>query len=443
MQLSVLFILLIILSAWIDGLLFLAGYLVYNQETPGWQLIAIRSFALGCVNFISNSIYYLVEYGALLSLIVLILLDYVLFKRWDKTKKAYEILIPFSIILASNLISGITVASYLNSIQLTPMTWMVQKPLNYIVLNVVAYFFIVLSLFLIRFISHSEHTRRQMNPNVYVKMMTGLIGIVFYLSFNMVIILRQFTRVLSTFEVYTYYCLTVFCGLIILYLTHTVARQEVYKTEYQQQLFYSEKLEGMFNELKHIQHGYNNLISTLQGYVMLEDWQQLDTFLNELVQNESCCNRMVFQKLKNIKNAGLFGLIFQKVEQMLKLKIDLKINIPYEVNTIPMRITEYTEIVGIILDNAIEAVAEKQEYKQISIEIYQMEDQLECKITNPIDAPPNIYLMFQKDWSTKGTGRGNGLWRVKNILRTKKHAYLNTEYENDHLIQTFIVQMNK
>lgn len=443
MPFSGLFVLLIILSAWIDGLFFLVGYLIFNQENLRWQSIFSRSLVLGCVNFISNGIYYSVEYGALLSLLMLILLDYLFFKVCDKTKKAFEILIPFMIILSSNLISGIAMASYLNSIQLTPMEWMLQRPLNYILLNLVAYIFIMVGLFLIKFISQSEHTRRQMTDNIYIKMTIGLIGIVFYLSFNMVIILRQVTRVLATFEVYIYYCLTVFCGLIILYLTHSVARQEVYRIEHQQQVFYSEKLEGMLNELKDVQHGYSNLLSSLQGYVMLEDWQQLGTFIDELIQSESCCNKLVFKRLKNIKNAGLFGLIFQKVEQMLKLKIDLKISIPYEVNTIPMRITEYTEVVGIILDNAIEAVVENLEHKQIFLEIYQLEDQLECKITNSIESPPNLYQMFQKDWSTKGAGRGNGLWRVKNILRTKKHAYLNTEYNNEYLIQNFIVQMNK
>ena len=103
----------------------------------------------------------------------------------------------------------------------------------------------------------------------------------------------------------------------------------------------------------------------------------------------------------------------------------MNINVFLDLNKLNMKIYEFTRILGILLDNAIEAAKDCDE-KIINIEIRK-----ETKKNRQILIIENTYSnkdvdtdkIFEKKYSTKLGNSGLGLWEVRQIL--KKSTNLN------------------
>lgn len=83
---------------------------------------------------------------------------------------------------------------------------------------------------------------------------------------------------------------------------------------------------------------------------------------------------------------------------------------------------ELIEMMGILLDNSIEALNEKEETERnIFVEIEDREENLEIMVANKSRYydPDEICRFFQKDYSSKGKGHGIGLTKLKRIVQEK------------------------
>lgn len=96
--------------------------------------------------------------------------------------------------------------------------------------------------------------------------------------------------------------------------------------------------------------------------------------------------------------------------------------IGYEVKIDEMkcRIPQYkiVEILGILLDNAIEAVAERDS-KGIFVKIFESADSIYIAVKNDSEvfSRQEFGLFTQPGYSTKGTGRGTGLANLVEMLK--------------------------
>jgi len=65
----------------------------------------------------------------------------------------------------------------------------------------------------------------------------------------------------------------------------------------------------------------------------------------------------------NIKSAGILGLIMAKYEYAKKMGVDFRVITEGEIDEVKMKISEFCEVLGILLDNAIEAAKDSVEKK--------------------------------------------------------------------------------
>ena len=91
-------------------------------------------------------------------------------------------------------------------------------------------------------------------------------------------------------------------------------------------------------------------------------------------------------------------------------------------------------LVGIYMDNAIEASIESKR-KIISVEIYELKNELNVVIANSFNKNKDISRRNEKGYSTKGKGRGNGLYFAKRMV--DKYNWI-TETQN--INQNFYIQ---
>lgn len=134
--------------------------------------------------------------------------------------------------------------------------------------------------------------------------------------------------------------------------------------------------------------------------------------------------------IKNIHKlpSGLKGILYYKMHDIKDKNIVYNINISKqlsnELETFDNKIyAAVCKIVGIALDNAIEACT-KSKQKNIIFDIYKEKEMIVIDIENTYSGKIDINKINNKDYSTKGKNRGLGLYLAKNIVSNIKEISL-------------------
>jgi two-component system sensor histidine kinase AgrC len=206
---------------------------------------------------------------------------------------------------------------------------------------------------------------------------------------------------------------------------------------------YSKMLENMSTDLRRFKHDYINILSTLGEFINEKDINGLSDYYRKELLPES--NKIIntdkyVSLLKNVKITPLKALISSKIIYAQSRGIDTRVEILDEIDELPIRTFDICRIIGIFLDNAIEATL-LCDKKFIHLAFIKTDDSIVIIILNACleDSPP-VYKIYDKDFSTKGNDRGIGLKTVKDMLDNNyKHILLNTTMENCTFKQEMII----
>ena len=153
------------------------------------------------------------------------------------------------------------------------------------------------------------------------------------------------------------------------------------------------------------------------------------------------------KKTSKIPEGGLRATIYSKLCLMDKLKINYKLNISREVRTTDLinldedLVLKICKILGVFLDNAIEAVKDLNK-KEISIEIYIMDQELCVDITNKFEGNLDLDKINNTKYTTKGDGHGYGLTLVSKLIAEESSKLENEKSINrDNFTQTLKIKM--
>lgn len=217
--------------------------------------------------------------------------------------------------------------------------------------------------------------------------------------------------------------------------------------EYEQLKEYTNMLEIVSNDMRKFKHDYLNILKTLGNYIEAEDIKGLRGFYKHELMPESSIvigENKNLSLLQNIKLSPLKGLLSSKIIDAQSKGIQTNIEITDEIDSLSIGTIDICRIMGIILDNAIEA-ALNCEVKKINLAIVRNDDNTIITVTNscPSDTPP-IHKIYEKDFSTKGEGRGMGLKIVKEIIHEKySNILINTKIKDSIFKQEINIFENK
>ena len=132
---------------------------------------------------------------------------------------------------------------------------------------------------------------------------------------------------------------------------------------------------------------------------------------------------------KNYKNigklpSGIKGILYYKMVDMEKNKINFTFHCSYDVNeylenTNNKNYTKFCQLIGIFLDNAIESSSHTKD-KLLVFDTYLEDKNLVICIENSINSKINIEEINKKYFSTKGENRGLGLYIANKIRKQTK-----------------------
>lgn len=170
-------------------------------------------------------------------------------------------------------------------------------------------------------------------------------------------------------------------------------------------------------------HHFMNQMHVLQGLIELKNYEEVSNYLSFLQKTQH--EQLGFLSDK-IKVPTIVGLLLSKIEESREKNV----NIVIDTDTNLSNYTQYnyiynelTIILGVLIDNAIEAV---KSVKQKNIVVYmllnQEENVLLCQVTDTGVGikKEQIENIATLGYSTKGENRGYGLYSVKNIVEKYK-----------------------
>ena len=133
-------------------------------------------------------------------------------------------------------------------------------------------------------------------------------------------------------------------------------------------------------------------------------------------------------------------------EDVQKKNLNVNMNISKQVSLSLEKLNhkEYVllcKTVGITLDNAIEAASNSKD-KVLNIDVYKEKEDVVIMIDNSFNKPIDIKKIGTKNYSTKGEGRGLGLYIIKNLLKNSDNLILEQNVHNQIFSSKIIVKQN-
>lgn len=227
--------------------------------------------------------------------------------------------------------------------------------------------------------------------------------------------------ILSNITIIAYFLLSIYS------LTKTT-QLEVTTLDLAQEKEHNKMLKLMQDDLHGFRHDFSNILCTIGGYVQVSDMEGLQKYYSQIQKDINKVNTLGTLNPDVINNPAVFALISSKYNLALEDKIEMNINIFLDLNTLNMKIYEFTRILGILLDNSIQAARECNE-KIINIEIRK-----DTKRNRQLLIVENTYnnkdidtdKIYEKNYSTKPGNSGLGLWEVRQILKKNNNLNLFT-----------------
>ena len=192
---------------------------------------------------------------------------------------------------------------------------------------------------------------------------------------------------------------------------------------------YTQNLENMYNSLRSFKHDYVNILLSLSGYIENGDLQELKIFYeNKIFPTKNLIDQGDY-KLNQLSNIGVLeikSLISAKMMYAHESGIDVTIDIPDRVDSFSIDTVDLARILGIFLDNAMEATLETEQ-PQIGLNIIQNEAGVSIIISNHFqDNGAALHKLKQKGFSTKTGHSGIGLSNAQKIIRSYDNVLLET-----------------
>ncbi len=268
--------------------------------------------------------------------------------------------------------------------------------------------------------------------------------IIFNIYFNKYYNSIPYITFIYTLSVLVISLILISVAYILINVINLSTKQEFIDKENKQLKDYTNMLENMSTDLRRFKHDYVNILYTLGEYINEKDIYGLQEFYNKelLPESNKIINRDKYISLvKNIKIMPLKALISSKILIAQSHSIETRIEIFEEIDEISIKTIDICRIIGIFLDNAIEASCLCKK-KFIHLAAIKNDDNIIIVILNscPIDSPP-VYKLYEKDFSTKGENHGIGLKFVKDLINNSyKNILLNTSVNNGVFKQELIIK---
>ena len=211
-------------------------------------------------------------------------------------------------------------------------------------------------------------------------------------------------------------------------------------SEYDNLYVYVQNFEDWIENEQLNRHEYKNQLAVLR---CLTKEKKVKDKIDEILEDNINIEGQFVTQLKSLPKGGIKGLMYYKAAIAQKRKLHLTTDVSIEDKGILSKLSEkevriLCKLIGIYFDNAIEA-AEESRKKNISIEIYELKDKVNFVFSNTFKNHRNMKNRNEKGVSSKGEGRGNGLYFAEKLIKENPWLEQKQEIIDNYYIQKIII----
>lgn len=197
----------------------------------------------------------------------------------------------------------------------------------------------------------------------------------------------------------------------------------------------------LHDSVRSFKHDFDNIVNSIGGYVVNEDMEGLKKYYNQLLEECHKTNNLYALSPKVINHPAIYHMLATKYYEADKENIQINLNVFLDLNEIEarMKIYDFTRILGILLDNAIEA-AKLCDKKVINVTFRKQisNDMIVVIIQNTYtNKEVDTEEIYQKGISSKENHSGLGLWKIRQILMRNNNLNLFTTKDDEYFTQQF------
>ncbi len=151
----------------------------------------------------------------------------------------------------------------------------------------------------------------------------------------------------------------------------------------------------------------------------------------DFIQN----NKFNIGRLANIDDDAIKSLLSAKFLEAEANHIEVNLEVKDKIGAPAMPLLDYIRILAILCDNAIEAALEAGN-PAITIACFYQDDEYVLIVDNTTkEEQVPVELIYQKDYSSKGHGRGIGLTTIHQMMRKYPNLTVETDSVAHHFCQ--------
>ena len=259
-----------------------------------------------------------------------------------------------------------------------------------------------------------------------LSLITQAIIISFYID-----VLPLWITFLSFVSLLAYFIISIYSFTRIVKLTLTTRKLESAES-------YNSTLRILHDNVREFKHDFDNIVTTIGGYIKTEDMEGLKKYYLELEDDCEKVNNLYVLNPEVVNNDGIYNLLTKKYYEADSKNIKVNILFLLDLSSLHMKIYEFARILGILLDNAIEASSECKE------KIINLSFRNDTKNSRELIVIENTYSeknvdtekIFEKGVYGKENHTGLGLWEVRKIIKRNNNINLHTSKNNKFFSQT-------
>lgn len=245
----------------------------------------------------------------------------------------------------------------------------------------------------------------------------------FNVIFMQMYLISYYTDVLPSHIVFFNLIFLIVYSILSIYSlvkTMNLARTE---ESLEQEKLSNKTLQILHDNIRAFKHDFANIIAGLGGYIETNDMEGLKKYYSQLLVDCTQLNNLSSLSPDAINSPAVYAVLANKYYKADNLGIKISLECFIDFNNLNMQIYEFTRILGILMDNAIEASSECDE-KIINVVIrsdFNQHRQLLIIENTYKDKSVNLDKIYEKGFSTKEKNTGLGLWEVNKIIKRHKN----------------------
>lgn len=227
--------------------------------------------------------------------------------------------------------------------------------------------------------------------------------------------------------------------IINLYTIFTVSELENTTINLEEAQLYNKTLQILHDNIRGFKHDFWNIVQGIGGYIDKNDMEGLKKYYSKLVEDCQQVNNLTALSPSVVNNPAIYNVLANKYHMADELGIKINLEVFMDLNELNINSYELTRIIGILMNNAIEASKECEE-KVINVTFRKdKKKHMQLVIVENTYKDKNIDTekIYEKGYSTKEGNTGLGLWEIRQIMKKHNNLNLYTTKTNEFFSQQF------